>query len=329
MTINSNKERTIKSFGDSLFLVEFKDKRPHHYFQQYDTGVCFDNKCRPLSILIYWSATGRYLGFELPKDEFLSKTDHEPFSPKEYELLNVLLANPDLPFSDIEYYELMDQPSDISKSVDAVSGATSQKVADIVVKGAVYTTYKLWKIVYGASQEFIAKHTQSILSSQLIEQLLMANNEADKLWVLENLPENLEMTTSLLNTIENLIVQSNFHLAYTATHTIKANRLVSKEIQKMLFKAYSKSSDPSVKNLIISKLKQAPFLSTEVINDSRSYLGKSNGKELVDMLKLYEKHKVKDRQTIQTVEKLLSNENMFIVRQAQKFLEKVKYFIEE
>jgi hypothetical protein len=329
MAINSNKERTIKSFGDSLFLVEFKDKRPHYYFQQYDTGVCFDNKCRPLSILIYWSATGRYLGFELPEKEFLSKTDHEPFSRKEYELLNSLLANPDLLFADIEYHELMDQSSDMSQSVDAVSGATSKRVADIVVKGAVYTTYKLWKIVYGTSQDFIAKYTQSILSPQLIEQLLIAANEADKVWVLENFPENIEMTSSLLDAIETLIIQPDIHLPYTAVHAINATQLASEAVQNMLFKAYSKSNNPSVKNLIISKLKQAPFLSAEVINDSRSYVGKLKGKELVDMLKLYEKHKVKDERTIQTVEKLLANGNMFIVRQAQKFLEKVQYFQEK
>lgn len=319
-----DQEKKLTSFGDSLFLFKDKDGLPDHYFQQYDTGVCFDNKCRPLSISIYWSVTGRYQGFELPKEEFLSKTDHEPFVPKEYELLNSLLANPDLPFADIEYHELMDQPSDAVESVDAVSGATSARVSNIVVKGAVYTTYKLWNIVYGPSQEFIAGHTESILTPQLIEKILMAPNQADKVWVLERLPENIEMTSLLLDAIETLIVHPNFHLAYTATHAIRAPRLASEAIQNMLFKAYGKSNDPSVKSLIISKLGQAPFLSTKVINDSRSYVEKLNGKELGDLLKLYEKHKVKDDQILQAVEKLLSNENTFIVRQAQKFLRQIR-----
>lgn len=329
MASHSNQERIITSFGDSLFLVETKDRMPDYYFQQYDTGVCFDNKCRPLSILMYWSATGRYLGFELPKEEFLSKTDHEPFSPKEYKLLNTLLANPDLPFADIEYHELMNQPSDAAESVDAVSGATSKRVSGIVVKGAVYTTYKLWNIVYGPSQEVIAEHTESILTPQLIEQILLSPNQADKVWVLERFPENMEMTGSHLDIMEALIVQPDFHLAYTAVHAIKVNQLASEKVQNMLFRAYGKSNDTSVKDLIIRKLGQAPFLSAEVINGSRSYVEKLKGKELVDMLKLYEKHKVKDNQTIKTVEKLLGNENMFIVRQAQKFLEKVQLLNEE
>lgn len=276
-----------------------------------------------MRILLYWSTTGRYLGFELPEKEFLSKTDHEPFMPKEYEFLNTLLANPDLPFGNIEYHELMDQPSDVAESVDAVSGATSARVYNIVVKGAVYTTYKLWNIVYGPSQQFIAEHTESILTPQLIEQLLMAPNQADKVWILERLPENIEMTSSLLDAIETLIVYPDFHLAYTAVHGIKKPQLASKAVQSMLFNAYRKSSDPSVRSLIITKLGQAPSQSDEVINDSRSYVGRLNGKELVDILKLYERQKVKDHRTIQTVENLLSNLNTFIVRQAQNFLKKV------
>ena len=143
------------------------------------------------------------------------------------------------------------------------------------------------------------------------------------MWVLERFPENIEMTSSLIDTIESLIVHSDFHLAYTAAHAIKASQLNSEATQNMLLEAYSKSNDPSVKSLIINKLGQAPFLSTEVKNASRSYIEKLSGQELVDLLKLLEKHNVKDNQTIQVVEKLLSNENMFIVRQAQKFLNQI------
>ena len=323
MANNDDQEKRLTSFGDSLFLYKTNGGLPDQYFQQYDTGVCFDNKCRPLSISIYWSVTGRYLGFELPKEEFLSKTDHEPFVREEYEFLHSLLANPDLPFADMEYHELMDQPSDAVESVDAVSGATSAMVSDIVVKGAVYTTYKLWNIVYGPTKDFITEHTESILTPQLIEKILTGSNQEDKVWVLERFPENIEMTSSLIDTIESLIVHSDFHLAYTAAHAIKASQLNSEATQNMLLEAYSKSNDPSVKSLIINKLGQAPFLSTEVKNASRSYIEKLSGQELVDLLKLLEKHNVKDNQTIQVVEKLLSNENMFIVRQAQKFLNQI------
>ena len=59
-------------------------------------------------MIIYWNITGRYLGFELPVGEFLSKSEHKPFSEEEYERLNDLLADPSLPFGEISFNSLMD-----------------------------------------------------------------------------------------------------------------------------------------------------------------------------------------------------------------------------
>jgi hypothetical protein len=66
---------------DSLYLVKTKENIPIHYFRNIATEVCFDNQCRLLDITVFWNITGRYLGFELPDGEFLSKYDHEPFVP--------------------------------------------------------------------------------------------------------------------------------------------------------------------------------------------------------------------------------------------------------
>ncbi|MCP3928315.1 MAG: hypothetical protein GY705_04370 [Bacteroidetes bacterium] len=77
--------------NDFLFEVKSKKNIPIHYFKHITTNVCFDNECRLLTITVYWSITGRYLGFELPKGEFLSKHDHEPFSNNEYKRLNDIL----------------------------------------------------------------------------------------------------------------------------------------------------------------------------------------------------------------------------------------------
>ena len=151
---------TTLSFGDSLFLRETSDGTPKSFYQHFSTGVCFDNQCRPLDIILHWSISGRYLGFEMPKGEFLSKTDHDPFSRKEYLQLSEILSDDDLPFKDIQYHELMNQPESSTESADAISGATSERIKDIVVKNAAYTTYKLWKLVYGESQKFIEQYTR-------------------------------------------------------------------------------------------------------------------------------------------------------------------------
>ena len=126
--VRSFKNEQYISFGDSLFLSQTSDGTPKSFYQHYSTGVCFDNQCRPLDIILHWSISGRYLGFEMPKGEFLSKTDHDPFTRKEYLQLNEILSNADLPFKDIKYHELMNQPESSIESVDAISGATSERI---------------------------------------------------------------------------------------------------------------------------------------------------------------------------------------------------------
>jgi hypothetical protein len=62
--------------NDTLFQQFSKEGFPVAYFRKIRTSVCFDNKCRLLKVNLYWNPTGRYLGFELEKGEFLSKAEH-------------------------------------------------------------------------------------------------------------------------------------------------------------------------------------------------------------------------------------------------------------
>jgi hypothetical protein len=62
--------------------------RPKAFINILVPGSVLTINVRPLDIILHWSISGRYLGFEMPKGEFLSKTDHDPFSRKEYLQLN-------------------------------------------------------------------------------------------------------------------------------------------------------------------------------------------------------------------------------------------------
>lgn len=314
-----NKADTI-SFGDTLFLARTETGVPLYYFQNILTGVCFDSKCRRLSINVLWNITGRYLGFQLPHGEFLSKTDHEPFSPAEYERLHGLLANPELPFSSISYDELMENTNPNDPEVDGISGATSKEVSEIVVKGAAYTTYKLWKIVYGPTRELIMDLTAQKLSPELIEHILKSPDQTDKVWVLEQIDEQTPLTPTLIETITNLLAGEDFYLAYSAISAIKNSHLVSEQLQIRMFAQYEKAV-PGIRSLMIKKLMDAPYLSSEVVNLSASFLDKVNGKELGDFLKLYLTHKVKNKEVLAEVTKLRDHENAFIANQAQRFIE--------
>lgn len=312
------------SFGDSLFLRQNSDGTPISFYQHYSTGVCFDNQCRPLDIILHWSISGRYLGFEMPKGEFLSKTDHDPFTRKEYLQLNEILSNADLPFRDIKYHELMNQPESSTESVDAISGATSERIKDIVVKNAAYTSYKLWKLVYGESQKFIEQYTKKHLNTETLINLLNSSNRQEIVWGLFHMPDTLPFSTPLKNRLLSLIRSDDHYLSYNAVHAIPKTYLNNSDFLENLFINYLGNSDSSTKNVIFSKLKAAPRLSKNLVIKSRQSITTMTPQEIISVLKLYEIHSINDLETCKVLVGILENKNNYISKKAYDFLIKIQ-----
>lgn len=72
--------------------------------------------------------------------------------------------------------------------------------------------------------------------------------------------------------------------------------------------------------MIIDKLMEAPYLSSELVASSRGMLDHLNGQQLEDFLFLYTKHSLDDLETCKAIAKILQNENRYISQKAYKFL---------
>ncbi len=305
--------------SDSLFLLRTGENIPLHYFRRIHTGVCFDNKCRELDIVVYWNITGRYLGFELPEGEFLSKSEHKPFSAEEYERLNELLADSSLPLGGISFNTLIEASKSESGLVDGVSGATSAEVEKIVVKGAAYTTYTLWNMVYGPTRDLVIRHTESQLSPDLIVLILNSPDKSDRVWALNRIDQSIELNSELTSALLNIITGKEFFLTYSAINAIESVHLESDSFQSEFFSKYGEVNH-SIKKMIIEKLMEAPYLSLDVVQSSGSLLEQLNGQQLGDFLRLYTRHSVDDLETFRTVARILQNENRYISQKAYEFL---------
>jgi hypothetical protein len=307
------------SYGDSLYLVKTKQGIPIHYFKNELTEVCFDNECRLLDIVVYWNITGRYLGFELPKGEFLSKYEHEPFVAAEYERLNELLADPNLPLGNITFEKLIELPETEQESVDGVSGATTPEVSKMVVKGAAYTTYTLWNIVHGPTRDLVSSLTEKQLSTDLMDLILNSPDITDKVWVLNRIDQNTELNPKLISSLLGIISGEDFFLAYSAINAIKSSHLNSDLLQVALFSIYQEG-DHSIKKMIIEKLMEAPHLTADIVKSSRKLLNTLNGQQLKTFLKLYSNFEVKDLATYKAMAEILKDDNRYVSQQAYKFL---------
>lgn len=305
----------------TLQIYTDKDGYPIKYSRDITTGVCIDGECRLVKINLFWNVTGRYLGFELPDGEFLSKTEHDPFSPSEYDQLHELLAEANSPLASYTIEELVPEKNSLGLEVDAVSSATIEDILNHIVEGAVYTTYTLWHIVYGPTKREIEKHTTNKLDASLSLLILNSNNLKDQVWVLNHISAEMEISEQLQNKLMELISGKDIYLAERALNALKPEA-INDEIQLKLAKIFQ-SSGFLQKRLIIQKLKESEKLITEVVQIFSSELNSLNGTLTKNILELYKTHGIYDCFTISEVAKLLRNENRYISSQAIIFLENI------
>lgn len=304
---------------DTLFQSLSREGYPVSYHRKLRASVCFDDQCRALDVNIYWNITGRYLGIELPSGEYLSKTDHDPFTADDYRRLNGLLADPQSPLGRMSYEELVAKPPLSAKGVDAVTSATAKSVLEYIVKGAAFTTYKMWHFIYGTTKDRVTELTIQSLSPELILHILQSPDPADKLWALNHINGYVSLSPPLRDRLLKLLDGGNYSLSERALNAIPITDLRSEAMQLAMAQRIG-NGDYSKSKLLIGKLKQVPVLHSAARDALTRTLPQLNGALIGDVLALYQQLKVTDPETCRQVARLLQNENKFISRKALSFL---------
>ncbi len=304
--------------NDSLFVLRNEDGLPHSYARNILTGVCIDGTCRLLNISLYWTVTGRYLGFRLPEGEFLSKTEHEPFQPKDYQQLHQLLADP---FSRLANYQIEELvPKTDEEEVDGVTSATITRIKDFVVENAVYTTYTLWHIVHGLTQQQVENYTQQHLSTELLLKILSSSDQYDVQWGLKNITDQTNWTPALLDQLFSLVTSNNLTTAKQAIDAIPVGYLEEEASQLRLFSYFDQTTHFS-RLRILNKLKQVAILSPSIEAQLANQLPTLNGSAVKAVLELFSAHQLYSAQNEKIVASLLEHDNRFIARKAFQFLD--------
>ena len=302
-----------------LYKLSSENGIPVSFYREIFTSVCFDNKCRPLSINLYWNITGRYLGFELLEGEFLSKTDHEPFSVEEYEKLNQILATEDSPLAHIEYSQLTVEPDSHGfGDIDAISSATPQNLTPYVIKGAAYTTFKLWHFIYGPTKKEVQKLTIKEISPELIVKILESPDQFDKIWALEHIDGYVVLTPELKFKIFELINGNVYALVDKALNSINKSELNSAPVQDLLVEALLRQNY-NLQILVIDKIEGCVSLNDSSKMKLIDNLGDFNGQVFKQVLEVLEENKLTIKMYYKIAE-LLQSENRFISRNIEMFL---------
>jgi hypothetical protein len=304
---------------DTLFIHYNSNKTPVKYSRPVVTSVCIDGKCRLVNIELFWNITGRYLGFKIPEGEFLSKTEHKPFNAKEYNRLHKLLSDPNSPLANYSLKELVPPIDSIKNKVDAVSSATIAAVLDYIVDGAVYTTYSLWHIANGSTKREVEKLSSKKLNSEMVLEILESENLNDKVWVLNHISGQMEITAELQSKLIKIISGDDIYLTERSLNALKPASLTP-GLQLQLAGIFMNSKFIQ-KRLILQKLKEATNINTEITEMLSAELKTFNGTLVKTVLELYKLHNVKDDYTVSEITTLLKHENRYISKQAYKYLE--------
>lgn len=305
--------------SDTLFEVQHPSGEPVVYFRKLRTSVCFDNKCRLLKVTLYWKPTGHYGGFELPSGEYLSKSEHKPFTGTEYRRLDTLLADAYSPLGQLAYAELAPTPrvSGGDYAVDGVSSATAKNVLNYVVEGAAYTTYKMWHVVYGPTQEAVSSLTSRQLTPALLMRLLTGPVNADKIWVLTQITLNRKLITPEVE--QQLLLLANGSVYTLAERAVFALDPAHTAWQPQLM-ALSLNASHALKKIMLTKLKQAERLDLSVVRSLATRLPDFGGDLMATVVDVFRQHRITELQAVRAVGNLLAYPNRFVSEKAYGFL---------
>lgn len=304
--------------SDTLYEVRARSGIPVYYFRKISTNVCFDNKCRFLRTNVYWNITGRYLGLEFSEDEFLSKTDHVPFTESEYQEMNQKLADSLSLLAGYGFEDVVVVDSVQNTDVDGVTSATLPAIKDYVVDGAVYTTLKLWHIIHGPTRRMVENMTAGNLSEEGVLTLLGSQNSYDVVWVIraidgrENWPETVQAAIAAK-------LGENYLFTNTILQSIDASHLDT-SFQNHLLRIFY-ASDYGTKELVVDKLSEADWLNENTAFGLVKEMPHLQGNLFVKILDLIGQEDWQDVELYRSVAGLLTLSNDFLTRKVYSFLQ--------
>ncbi len=184
-------EVTILPSYDSAFMNPVMicgDSSEQFFYSEVESAVCQDELCRLVYLKIYWDLAGYYARFEIFEDEPLTKNDHIEFSRADYDKLHDALKDPNSILGEKTKEELLDKSKErYSEKIDGYTGATAKEIKEVVVDGALYSTFTLWNLVNGDIRSRLKDHTKAHLNEQKLDQLLDSENPRTVQFGLKNM----------------------------------------------------------------------------------------------------------------------------------------------
>ncbi len=302
VTINDTTEYTLQLAFDD-------DGQPLYYFSNLFTPVCLTGECKPVYINFYWDLLGNYTRFDFPKGAVLTRMDHKPFNPEDYEKLQDILANTHSLLKDVSMEDLVGKGTEnLADSVDAKAGATLKTVKNEVIDGAVYTCYTLWHIAHGKVVTEMQRITETFKTNALLHRFLTDNNHHYQYWAMERVM-NAEgnVAADFQSDIQQIIRGKNIFTARFALQKVNTVFFADNARQQWLWETYQSAGYP-LQLVILKKMATLP-LTNVMAEQIAQQVGKANQEQGSLLLKSLAAQPKLAEQTLLMLAGQLTNEN--------------------
>ena len=295
------------------------------YSMVVDSVVCLDVKCEVIPVTLYWDVMGNYRRYRLPDGGQLTKTDHVPFTPADYEKLHQILGNKHSLLKVISKDQIVEPSVAMKTGVDSVSYATPLSMQNAVMAGAAYTCYTLWHWAQGESVQVIRRLTAQSASSEQLLDLYLTGEMEKVVFALEQLEQRKAYSDEILDRIAEAIPSLDDAIdiplyflakASAADHTPRVSNAVINTFGKLNKFQREKVLEFLIKN----PLPMNDGFYDDLIQfspDLESYY------EVHLMLSLNEEYNSDSKKLHQFASAWLDNNNFLIARRAYWFLSKI------
>jgi hypothetical protein len=252
-------DKTDSLSGPGIFELQDEKGLPIWFTKYIYKDVCISGQCKMIRLWLFWDGAGNYLGMQIPDGMPLTKSDHTPFEPEDYEKLEDILRDTSSILKDLKQEDLIIVPDTVDPykayEVDGYTAATQPALAEEVVKDAVYTCHTLWHTVYGLVQTEIFKIMENRLSNDFLEKIFQSKKPELILWAIESIQNHPEFHAGFYPKIMEYISSENAVLVNSALAYFRPELLADPTIQLQLVKAMENTdTDMSIKYEILWEL---------------------------------------------------------------------------
>jgi hypothetical protein len=315
------KEHTLSAYSDEQGF-------PSGYSMELINEVCLDGVCKLVEVTMYWDAIGFYQSLEYPEGKPLTKVEHEPFVPADYEKLDSILKDRDSILDDHELGFLASEKDDKSpegeeddeyQDVDGVSKATPGAVKEAVVKDAAWTTWVLWKYANTELVTIMQDITKSRISPKFLQHLLDSKNWQKIEFVLNHLLEQKPVAPQYIDKVAEVMPTAGIdHIELAIEYLQQASPDKSVCYQKLIG-ALGKLDEYGAA-MVIELLQSDDQLEDKIIEEFASSLVSQQYYPIHLGLRLIESREFFSKSVETNIVKLLHNQDFFIARRASDFL---------